>query len=153
MNSKAKILPLWGACDGVSAVEFGLLAPLLLTILLGVLDFGIGYWEHMEVANAAQAGAAYATKNGYDSTSIQTAVTNATSLPGVQASPAPSETCGCPNATGGITTASCSTSCTSGGTAGTYVTVNATVTYKTLFTWPWIANPVTLASSTIVRIN
>ncbi len=144
---------LWPAQDGVSAVEFALLAGILGTLLLGVLDFGIGFWEKMEVENAARAGAEYAVKNGYGATSIQSAVTSATSLSGIQATPAPAETCGCPNASLGITRHDCGSTCPDGELAGTYVTVNAQVSYSTIFSWPGIANPMTLASSVTVRLN
>ena len=72
-------------------------------LLLGICDFGLGFWEQMQVANAARAGAEYAVKNGYNSSNIQTTVTNATNLSGIQASPAPTQTCGCPDAASGIT--------------------------------------------------
>jgi Flp pilus assembly protein TadG len=144
---------LWAAQDGVSAIEFAFVAGILSMLLLGVCDFGLGFWEQMQVANAARAGAEFAVKNGYDSTNIQTAVTNATNLPGIQATPAPSTACGCPDATTGVTTATCGASCPDGSTAGTYVTVNAQVSYSTLFAWPGISSPMTLASSATVKLN
>ena len=112
----------------------------------------------MQVANAARAGAEYAVKNGYNSTNIQTAVTNATSLSGIQASPAPTQTCGCPDAASGITTQTgtppaCTAVCPNGSVAGTYVTVNAQISYSTIFAWPGISSPMTLASSVTVRLN
>jgi Flp pilus assembly protein TadG len=139
--------------DGVSAIEFAFVAGILSMLLLGICDFGLGFWEKMQVANAARAGAEFAVKNGYDATNIQTAVTNATNLAGIQASPAPFSSCGCPNATTGVATATCGGSCPDGSTAGTYVTVNAQVSYRTLFAWPGISNPLTLASSATVRLN
>jgi len=144
---------LWRREEGVSAIEFAVVGGSLSLLLLGVLDFGIGFWEKIQVGDAAQAGAQYAARNGYDSARIQTAVTSSTTLSGVQASPAPSETCGCPNASSGVTTAVCSTTCSDGETAGTYVTVNAQVSYRTIFAWPGVSNPMTLASSVTVRIN
>lgn len=145
---------LWRSQDGVSAVEFAMIGGSLALLLLGVLDFGIGYWEKTQLQDAAQAGAEFATRSGYDSTSIQSAVTNATSLSGVQATPAPSQFCGCPNISTGVSAATCASTCPSDGTiAGTYVTVNAQVSYRTLFAWPGFSNPMTLASSVTVRIN
>lgn len=145
---------LWRSQEGVSAIEFAMVGGSLAMLLLGVLDFGIGYWDRIQVQDAAQAGAEYAVRSGYDSTSIQAAVTNATKLSAVQASPAPSQFCGCPNISSGVTAATCSSTCAAdGSTAGTYVTVNAQVSYRTLFAWPGLANPMTLASSVTVRIN
>ena len=122
-------------------------------LLLGVLDFGMAYWEKVQVGDAARAGADYAERNGYDSTKIQSAITNATMLSRIQASPAPSQFCGCPNSSSGVSTVSCTATCSDGTTAGTYVTVNAVATYTTIFAWPGVASPMTLASSVTVRIN
>lgn len=144
---------LWRAEDGVSAIEFAVVAGILSLLLLGICDFGLGFWEQMQVANAARAGAESAIKNGYNATNIQTAVTNATNLQGVQATPAPSSSCGCPDATSGVSAATCGAGCPDGSTAGTFVTVNAQVSYQTLFVWPGIARPMTLASSATVRLN
>jgi Flp pilus assembly protein TadG len=144
---------LWTAEDGVSAIEFAFVAGILSMLLLGICDFGLGFWQQMQVANAARAGAEYAVKNGYDSANVQTAVTNATNLSGIQATPAPATSCGCPNAATGVTAATCGSTCSDGSTAGTYVTVNAQVSYRTLFAWPGISSPMTLASSATVRLN
>lgn len=139
--------------DGVSAIEFALVVSILCVLVLGILDFGVGFWEQMQVGSAAVAGADYAVKNGYDSSAIQTAVTSATGLSAIEASPAPSQSCGCPDATAGIISATCGASCSGGGTAGKYVTVNARVSYTTIFGWPGIPQPMTLTASTMVRIN
>ena len=144
---------LWAAEEGVSEIEFAFVAGILSMLLLAVCDFGLGFWEQMQVSNAARAGAEFAVKNGYDTTNIQIAVTNATNLAGVQATPAPSSSCGCANVTTGVTAATCGASCPDGGTAGTFVTVSARVSYRTLFAWPGISNPMTLASSATVRWN
>lgn len=144
---------LWHDARGNSIIEFAIVVSVLATLTMGALDFGIGFWEDMQVGNAARAGAGYAEKNGFNSSSIETAVTSATSLATISASPAPSQSCGCPNATNGISSATCGSSCAAGGNAGTYVTVNAQASYTTLFPWPGIPNPVTLTASTVVRIN
>src|SRR5436190_15162474 len=102
------------AQDGVGAIEFAFVAGILSMLLLGICDFGLGFWEKMQVANAARAGAEYAVKSGYDSTNIQTAVTNSTNLSGVQASPAPAQTCGCPDAVTGVSASTCGASCPNG---------------------------------------
>ncbi len=143
---------LWEARDGASAVEFALIAGILAMMLLGLMDFGLGFWEKMEVGNGARAGAEYAVRNGYDSSKIQTAVTNSINLSGLTISSA--ESCGCPNATAGINTSySCGETCPDGGIAGTYVTVDTQASYHTIFHWPGVPNPITLASSSTVRIN
>jgi Flp pilus assembly protein TadG len=150
---RARYRRLWRAEDGVGAIEFAFVAGILSILLLGICDFGLGFWEKMQVANAARAGAEFAVRNGYNSTNIQTAVTNATNLSGVQANPAPAQTCGCPDAATGVSTATCGATCPNGTTAGSYVTVNAQVSYSTIFAWPGISSPLTLASSVTVRLD
>lgn len=43
--------------DGVAAVEFGLVLPLLALILLGILDYGYAFMVKMTLTNAAREGA------------------------------------------------------------------------------------------------
>lgn len=138
---------------GTAAIEFGLVATFLSFLLLGLTDFGMGYWEQMQVGNAARAGAEYAIANGWNQSGITTAVTSATGLGSITATPAPTQTCGCPSVTAGITTATCRSSCAGGGTAGTYVTVNARASYSFIVPYAGIASPLTLTASTTVRIN
>jgi Flp pilus assembly protein TadG len=138
---------------GTAAIEFGLVGTMLSLLLLGVIDFGMGYWEKIQVGNAARAGAEYAIFNGWNQSGIATAVTSATSLNSIAATPAPTQSYGCPSASAGITTAAFGASCTGGGTAGTYVTVNANASYTTLFTYPGVTNPLALTVSVTVRID
>jgi Flp pilus assembly protein TadG len=138
---------------GTAAIEFGLIATFLSLLLLGIVDFGMGYWEQIQVGNAARVGAQYAIFNGWNSSGITTAVTKATSLNSILATPAPSQSCGCPSVTAGITSATCGTNCTGGGLAGTYVTVHAQASYSSIFSYPGLANPLTLSASMTVRMQ
>jgi Flp pilus assembly protein TadG len=158
------------AQDGVSAVEFALVSALLIVpLVVGGYDIGSTLFQWMEVGNAARAGAAYATYCGcFNQTNIVNAVSNATALSSIQPnssqsppSPAPTQFCGCPDATNGVvatpnTPPSCgSTLCSSGGFDGTYVTVNAQAQYTPVFPYPGIVptGGFTLSSQTTVRIN
>ena len=139
---------------GTAAIEFGVIGAFLSLLLLGLVDFGMGYWQQMQVGNAARAGAEYAIINKvWNPTAIAAAVTGATGLGSISATPAPTKTYGCASVSAGITTATLGSSCAGGGTAGTYVTVNAQASYSTVFTYPGIANPLTLTASTTVRIQ
>ena len=80
----AKGIGLLVAVDGVSTIEFAVIASMLATLAIGMLDFGMGLWQQMEVGNAARAGAEFASINGYNSTGIQNAVTSATSLSSIR---------------------------------------------------------------------
>jgi Flp pilus assembly protein TadG len=143
-----------GGADGVRgalSIEFAVIAPTLVLMLIGVLDLGMGIYRKMQVQNAAQAGAAYAVLHGFTSSSIESAVTSATSF-GVSASPAPSEFCGCASS-GGVTAATCGSTCSGGSSPGTYVTVSAQGTYTTLLPYPGIPNSYTLSAQSTVRLQ
>jgi Flp pilus assembly protein TadG len=137
---------------GVAAVEFALATPLLATLLTVLVDFGFGFYEKMQVEDAAQAGAQYALLYGWDSPAIQNAVTSATTLSGLTATPGPTKTCGCPSGTS-VTSAGCGSTCANGLPAGTYVTVNAHATYTPIISYPVMGSTVTLSAQSVVRIQ
>ena len=138
--------------SGVSSVEFALAVPLLVSILMVLADFGVGFYEKMQVEDAAQAGAQYALLHGWDSTAIQNAVTNATRLSGLSASPAPTKTCGCPSGSA-VTTVVCTATCSNGLSPGTYVNVNAQASYTPLISYPIMGSTVTLTGQSVARIQ
>src|SRR6476646_8114023 len=84
---------LWSASEGLGAIELGFIAPVLLVMLLGVLDFGMAFWQQMEIANAADAGAQWGMSNDFNETSIRTVAQSATYLTGATINPSPE--CGC----------------------------------------------------------
>jgi Flp pilus assembly protein TadG len=136
--------------DGTAAIEFSIIAPLLILMLIGTVDLGIGTYQNMQVQNAAQAGAEYAMARGFNTAAISSAVTNATALQGISVSPAPSQFCGCPSETG-IATAVCNSVCPSGAASGTYVTVFAQLTYTTLLPYPLLPPSYTFVGQSTVR--
>lgn len=138
--------------SGNAAIEFVLIAPLLASALVAMTDLGIGLYERMEIRNAAQAGAQYAIAKGWNSGAIENAVASASTLSGISATPAPTQSCGCASGTT-IAAASCGSLCPGGATAGTYVTVNAQAQYATLFSYPGLSNPMTLSAQSMVRIQ
>jgi Flp pilus assembly protein TadG len=139
-------------CRGAISIEFAIFAPTLVLMLVCVLDLGMGIYRKMQVQNAAQAGAAYAVLHGFTVSSIENAVTSATSFSGVSASPAPSEFCGCAS-TSGVATATCSSTCSGGSSPGTYVTVSAQATYTTILPYPVVPNSYTLTAQSTVRLQ
>lgn len=146
--------------EGASAIEFAFCATILAVLVLGLVDFGMGFWDRMQVDNAVRAGAAYAVVNGYNQTNIQTAANNATYAINISNLAATaSEVCGCPDPTTGISTPTggsatppCTGTCTNGN-PGTYVTVSASGNYTPIFPWPGLPSPMTFNASAIVRIN
>ncbi|HTC83108.1 MAG TPA: TadE/TadG family type IV pilus assembly protein [Rhizomicrobium sp.] len=140
------------ADQGIAAIEFAILGAVLCLIVVGVGDLGLGFYSDMQVQNSAQAGAEYAAVHGYNSAAITNVVTNATSLSGVTASPAPQQFCGCVSGTT-VAAATCGTTCASGMTAGTYVSVSAARTYSTLISYPGFPASYSQAATSTVRIQ
>jgi Flp pilus assembly protein TadG len=140
---------------GTAAVEFALAAPVLLGLLVPVADLGIAYAEKNQVEQAAQAGAQYAAFHPWNTnspTDIANAVRAASTLPAVAATPAPIQLCGCPNGTA-VTAASCTSTCSTGESAGYYVVVNAEMPYTPKLPYSVLGNSVTLTAQSTIRIR
>ena len=112
------------AIAGVAAIELAMVSPLLVTGVLGAGELGFTIFRQTQVSFAAQAGADYALAHGFDATKVSNAIVNATTYTAINATPAPTQFCGCPTASG-VTVAGgtppCSATCSGGFTAGTYV--------------------------------
>ena len=137
---------------GTAAVEFSIVAAMLLLMAISVTDLGMGFYRSLQVRGAAQAGAQYAMVKGFSASAITSAITNASSFAAISASPAPTQSCGCPT-TSGVTTATCGTVCADGTSAGTYVTASATATYTTLLSYPMFPPSFNFVSQATVRIQ
>jgi Flp pilus assembly protein TadG len=148
---RTRLAALLAARDGSAAMEFSLAAPVLAIIFVPMIDIGMAVYQQMQVQDAAQAGAQYAMAHGWNSSSIQSAVTSATAL-SVSASPAPSKSCGCPDGSS-VSAASCGSTCSDGQPAGSYVTVSAQATYTPLLPYPSMGSSVTLSAQATARIQ
>jgi Flp pilus assembly protein TadG len=140
------------ASRGVAAIEFAVVAPVLIAMAIGMVDLGYGVYRSMQVQNAAQAGAQYAVAHGFNATAIASAITSATGYSDISASPTPSQFCGCPTSVA-VSTATCNSACADGTLAGTYVTASAQATYATLLPYPLLPSSFALASQSTVRIQ
>jgi len=63
---------------GAAAAELAIILPLLVTIVLGCVDFGRFAYNYIAVTNATRAGAAYAMMNNYTASTYSTWVSNVT---------------------------------------------------------------------------
>ena len=150
------------AKSGVAAIELGLLFPMIALLIIPLTDLGMGAYTQMQVNDAAQAGADYAARTamyGFSSANISNAVTNATTLSGLSATPAPTLQCGCANGSSVTFYAGsppCTQTCSVGG-PGTYVTVSTQAKYTPFFGYGLLpldgTGAMTLTAQSIVRIN
>ncbi len=137
--------------SGVAAIEFSIVVPLLTLMTIAIADIGFGVYRKIQVEDAAQAGAEWAIRNGFDSTGISNAVTSATNA-SIIASPAPTQFCGC--ATGSsVSAAACGTPCPDGSLAGTYAAVSAQLTYNTTLNYGVAPTTYTFGAQSTVRLR
>jgi Flp pilus assembly protein TadG len=154
--------PHWGSLQrfcrhqrGVAAIELALVTPILALSALCVGDLGRFALQKTWVTYAASAGAEYAVAHGFNATKIATAATSAAPVSGISISPAPSEFYGCAAATGvspSTQGAICPSNTSTGGTAGEYVSVTATMPFSPMFRAAGISYPSTLTATAVVRI-
>jgi Flp pilus assembly protein TadG len=141
---------LWRETDGGAAVELGIIFPIFVVMVLGIIEYGMVMFQMMNVSHAAQVGAQVAVMKGYDVAKIQTAVSNATGL-----TPTVAQQCGCAAAGGTLTAVACPPAgqslpvCQGGLRAGAYVTVNVQSAYSPVA--PGIPSP--LRAQTTVRVQ
>ena len=155
----SELRALAGATSGTSAVEFALAAPLLLGLLTPVADLGLAYSQQIQVQQAAQAGAQYASLHAWNSnsvTAIENAVTSSTRLTLLPVdpltNPAPSQTCGCPDGSK-IGAATCHSLCIDGEYAGYYVNVNAQAAYSPVLPYSLLGTSTILRARATVRVG
>jgi len=171
MTGKA-VTRFWSDERGVSTIELGLVSALILVpLLLGATELGRRIWVRAQLDNAARAGIDYVMANHQASpsgTAIQNAVHSATYLgPAVTLSPlsgcGSAYYCyGCPISSG-VTLSSTPTTCSAGGSSGTYAALTASYSYTPLFhgcggmlpssVCPLTSGPITLSTQAITRIQ
>ena len=153
---------------GIAAVEFALLAPLLILLVLGITDLGMLIHERVQLSQVLTAGAQYAFRQG-QSESGSTLATDVKSFVGTL-SPVTlsslstsynggleSGSCYCvqgssPVYTGPLT---CGATCTdaSGSTAGKFMAITAAISPTPLFSMDAYFMPGTLSATVTVRLK
>ena len=170
MTAAASVLKRFaGDRSGIAAIELAIVAPVVVLGILCVTDLGRFALDKTRITYAASADAEYAAAHADDpqfsspypmgaafSAAISTAATSATPATDISISPTPSSYYGCATSTGLTAStqgATCSPSTSSGGTAGIYVSVTATMPFTALFGAAGIAYPSTISSTAVVRVE
>lgn len=141
--------------NGTSAVEFALVAPILILIFMGIVEFGRYTYYAILASHAARAAASWGAQNG----------TTAESAAGMQ-NIAAADATGLSNwtTTPGHITANAMCSVNGGALqvcSGTinpantvyYVQVSVTGQFNTLIRYPGIPSPVTVTGSSTMRVS
>lgn len=175
----ARRMRLWrNARRGGAAIEFALVSPFLLGLLVPLADLGAYVYYNMELQLAAQAGAEYAARHGWDPTGIQNAIitaapnlnlhlvdNNFTAPHNSDVTPSPFtpanvQFCACANGTAlSQVTTPCPNprpTCTGTGVqAGVYYTVGAQTIFHTIsgFQYPFVPDGQVIQASATVRVQ
>ncbi len=133
---------------GIATVEFALIAPLMLLMLAGVLDFAMALRTASCVTAAARIGAEFGSQSAYASANYagmqNAAVNSAPGLAGITASAV--QSCQCP---GGLAV-SCSGVC-SGGNMLVYVQVTVSAPVHTIFNYSALNVPASVKATASMR--
>lgn len=137
---------------GSSLVEMSLILPVLFLLLMGVVDFGRGYYLAIEVSNAAHSAALYGSQNPNDVAGIKNAaVLDSPDVPNFTTSSV-TATYGCECSDGSAAVDSCTTAPSCGSmNVVQYVQVNTSVSYSAMFPYPGIPSPLTLSGEARMR--
>ena len=133
---------------GQSLVEFAVVAPVLILLLLAVADFGRVFFVSIALNNAARAGTQYGIQSPANAADVsgmeQAAQNDASGISGVAATA--SEYCECPDGT----TQACNSSpaCDD---MRVYVEVDTTGSFQTLLNYPGIPSSMSLTGKSVVR--
>jgi Flp pilus assembly protein TadG len=171
-------------CDraGIATVEFAIIVPILLLILVAMADFGLVLYARFGLNENVSASANYAIVKASDvsssggaglatslasvvpSTVDVTVVVNngpsVTRTSGVSSSSGTAsnaDSCYCPTVSGSTVTwgsaMTCKSACSGSGLAGKFVSINASVAYSPLFgSYGFVRNG-TLSTFTIVQVQ
>jgi Flp pilus assembly protein TadG len=137
--------------DGSVAVEFALLAPIIILLAAAIADFGILATKSAGLAATTRIGAEYARAYPYDTSGICQAMQSAMSFAPALSCPATfPRSCECNDETA----IACNESCTTVGRPGpnrSFIRITATQSFTPLVPWPGI--PGTLSAATEMRLQ
>jgi Flp pilus assembly protein TadG len=123
MNSlKARL----GSERGAELIEFALVVPMLLFILLGIADFGFMFQRYEVLTNAAREGARIAVLPGYNTADVKSRVCSYMLSGGLPA-------VGCPNPSNPVINVTSPTVAVAGGAALQATQVQVTYTHSYMF--------------------
>ncbi|TCS64019.1 TadE/TadG family type IV pilus assembly protein [Varunaivibrio sulfuroxidans] len=137
---KLKTLP--GDTAGVSAIEFALIAPVLMILMLGMFDYAVLIFHKMELVGAVRSGAQYALIDSSATTAIAQTVINSTNLPANTLSVTVTNFCECPDGSSLVCGGTCAA-----GNVHYYTRVAGSYDYTPIF----LPGPITLSDTTTIR--
>lgn len=137
--------------DGAAAVEFALLAPLFVMLIMGIADFGVYVNQRMQLENLARAAVEYVVKGGEEE-NVQADVLEA-ALPPSELEEVTAEaeaTCECSSSgAAGV----CGTSCENGAYQRRFYSMSITRTYNPLFVYPGLPEQISITGYARLQVD
>lgn len=138
---------------GVAAVEFVLIAPILLLLLIGLIDFGLYINAKMKLENMARASSEY-VRNGGDPDNLTAdvlsygfAADSANDFDDITITT--TNICECDD----NEETDCTAGCTGDGYMREFVIINLDITYNTLFPYPGLPSSIDLNGNARMQIQ
>lgn len=143
-----RILKWWNCDIGASAVEFALVSPLLILMMIGVVDMGVFAMERMRIQNTAYAAASYVAQVG-DDTNVQVIADEAYEGDFNNIVLSSEFECECAD---GVAQA-CPSACGDGDYQRRFVNITASGTFDSFFPYPGLPDSVALERSVRMRVD
>jgi len=140
------------SAGGNISVEFALVLPFLMLLILGATDFGRGFVEKLRLNNAARAGAQYAlAEYNKDASAIYAGVEQSAQSDAEDASlvVTPNIYCKCLDGT----ELTCGQPCTGGEVPMRYIEVDVSGPFEFLFDYPTTTGSMTLTGRAELRLR
>jgi len=137
---------------GTATIELALAIPFLLITMTGVWDFGNVLFQAERIASAARAGVQFGVENAANAANFAGMIAAARADANDRADAltvTAQQTCTCP-AGGSV---SCTGTCASGATLRVYAQVSVSERYSTVFSYPFVGNPLTLTNQVMMRVQ
>lgn len=131
--------------DGNVAVEFALVMPIMILMIVGIADYGLAFRERSSLDAAARAGLQVLLKSPTNTSGAE--VMAEALVPA--ASAAATLTCTCSDGA----TVSCASGTCGIGAPRQVATVTVTETYSLLLAWPGFENPRALSATALGRLK
>lgn len=136
---------------GTALVNFAMIAPILIVMLLAIFDYGVGFYDTMALQNAVRAGAQYGTANPNDTAGIIAVATNAAEFDPDDLTVAATRTCGC--ADGTAIACGSTPSCGDGSVKRSFVNVSMSKPHTPILPFTFGPSVSTLSADASLRVE
>ena len=136
--------------NGVAAVEFSMIAPILILMMIGLMDLGLYVREKMKLEQISRAAVDYVMQGGQEENISEDIVTYYDSEHAGDYTVTTERVCTCSD---GVAQSCDAVSCDFGDYSRQYFQVNVARTYETSFPYPGIRNEIDMSGFARMRLD